>query len=336
MCNFPKGAINPFNRVSTNNIVQGNLSTVARTSNYQNSGSSSNSNNVDLVHDIVMMEDSDESIETDDEDEDYPPLTDAELEKELNTLKKVGTSASTRGQPLPQGAGYAPVLIKFTLLIAQPPKEDCSICMESLHNQSGFGSNIIGVLSLVKCNHMFHAACLQQMVKDSPHHLQCPACKTFHGYKIGTQPSGEMRARLIHQSLPGHNDCNTIEITYNIKSGIQGPEHPNPGQRYTTPGFPRVAFLPNNTKGTKVLSLLKEAFIRRLIFTVGTSVTSGAQNVVTWNEVHHKTEFQTRSGHGYPDPNYLDNVLMELSLHGVTDNDTSSTNNYFQPFTVTS
>lgn len=68
----------------------------------------------------------------------------------------------------------------------------------------------------------------------------------------------------------------------------------------------------------QVLGLLQEAWKRRLIFTVGTSVTSGTQNAVVWNEIHHKTEvFSNHSGHGYPDPNYLDNVLAELKIHGV-------------------
>lgn len=327
MCNFPIGAVNPFDK-NLNQSQQPNYSAVAGTSSYQ-SGSNNAYN--------VVMEDSDVSFETDDED--YPPgppLNDAELEIGLNKLRNVRSSDPTRGQPPPEGQGYASVLIKFTLLITGPPQEDCSICMESLQNESGFGSNLRGVLSLTKCHHMFHSACLQQMVKDSPHHLQCPSCKTFHGHKIGIQPAGEMRVRSIHRPLPGYNDCSTIEINYNINSGTQGPEHPSPGQRYTAVGFPRVGYLPNNTKGRKVLSLLTKAFQRRLIFTVGTSVTSGMQNVVTWNEIHHKTEFQARSGHGYPDPNYLDNVLMELSLHGVTDADeNSSLKNNFQPFTIT-
>ena len=39
----------------------------------------------------------------------------------------------------------------------------------------------------------------------------------------------------------------------------------------------------------KVLRLLKEAFDARLTFTVGRSVTSGQDNIVTWNDIHHKT-----------------------------------------------
>ena len=37
------------------------------------------------------------------------------------------------------------------------------------------------------------------------------------------------------------------------------------------------------------LQLLHKAFEARMTFTVGTSVTSGAQNVVVWNDIHHKT-----------------------------------------------
>ncbi len=69
----------------------------------------------------------------------------------------------------------------------------------------------------------------------------------------------------------------------------------------------------------KVLRLLQIAWDRKLIFTIATSVTTGAQNAVVWNEIHHKTEgFSNNSGHGYPDPHYLDNVLQELKLQGVS------------------
>ena len=71
-----------------------------------------------------------------------------------------------------------------------------------------------------------------------------------------------------------------------------------------------------------MLKLLRKAWERRLTFTVGQSVTTGEQGTVVWNEIHHKTEFgSNHSGHGYPDPNYLDNVTMELSIQGVTDSD---------------
>jgi len=47
--------------------------------------------------------------------------------------------------------------------------------------------------------------------------------------------------------------------------------------------------LPDNHKGREVLKLLQRAFSQKLIFTVGRSTTRGADNVVTWNDIHHKT-----------------------------------------------
>ncbi len=87
--------------------------------------------------------------------------------------------------------------------------------------------------------------------------------------------------------LPGYGDCGTIEIHYDIPNGTQSKLHPHPGKMFH--GAYRVAYLPDNFEGREVLQLLKRAFDARLIFTVGTSVTSGQTDVVTWNDVHHKT-----------------------------------------------
>lgn len=65
--------------------------------------------------------------------------------------------------------------------------------------------------------------------------------------------------------------------------------------------------------------MLHVAWDRKLTFTIGTSVTTGAVDTVVWNEIHHKTELSNYNGHGYPDPNYLDNVLMELAAQGVSE-----------------
>ncbi|KAM9176830.1 putative E3 ubiquitin-protein ligase DTX2 isoform 2-T2 [Mergus octosetaceus] len=210
-----------------------------------------------------------------------------------------------------------------------PADEDCIICMEKLASPSGYSDTcecstikpeMVG--RLTSCQHSFHMLCVLAMYsngnKDGS--LQCPSCKTIYGEKTGTQPKGRMEVSTFPQSLPGHKDCGTIQIVYHISRGIQGPEHPNPGMPYTARGFPRYCYLPDNEKGRKVLELLKVAWKRRLIFTVGTSSTTGESNTVVWNEIHHKTEMDTNlSGHGYPDPNYLDNVLAELAAQGVTE-----------------
>ena len=54
-------------------------------------------------------------------------------------------------------------------------------------------------------------------------------------------------------------------------------------------------------------------------------MTTGATNTIVWNEIHHKTESTSNaSGHGYPDPAYLDNVTAELAAQGVEEGDDSS------------
>lgn len=160
-----------------------------------------------------------------------------------------------------------------------------------------------------------------------------------------------MEFHLIPHSLPGFADTQTIRIVYDIPTGIQvnpqgpqpqlsappptprlhlwsetllpslqGPEHPNPGKKFTARGFPRHCYLPNNEKGRKVLRMLITAWERRLIFTIGTSNTTGESDTVVWNEIHHKTEFGSNlTGHGYPDASYLDNVLAELTAQGVSE-----------------
>nr|XP_055195723.1 probable E3 ubiquitin-protein ligase DTX2 isoform X2 [Nyctereutes procyonoides] len=221
------------------------------------------------------------------------------------------------------------VIKKYTEELKMASDEDCIICMEKLSVVSGYSdvthSKTIGPVAvgrLAKCSHAFHLLCLLAMYcngnKDGS--LQCPSCKTIYGEKTGTQPRGKMEVFKFQVSLPGHEDCGTILIVYNIPHGIQGPEHPNPGKPFTARGFPRQCYLPDNAQGRKVLELLKVAWKRRLIFTVGTSSTTGETDTVVWNEIHHKTEMDRNvTGHGYPDPNYLQNVLAELAAQGVTE-----------------
>ncbi|XP_051847838.1 probable E3 ubiquitin-protein ligase DTX2 isoform X3 [Antechinus flavipes] len=221
------------------------------------------------------------------------------------------------------------VLRNYSEELKTPPDEDCIICMEKLSTPSGYGDVIeskkIGpdaVGRLTRCSHAFHLLCMLAMYQtgNKDGSLQCPSCKTIYGEKTGTQPKGKMEFAVFKASLPGHEDCGTIEIIYNIPRGIQGPEHPNPGKPFTARGFPRHCYLPDNAQGRKVLELLKVAWKRRLIFTVGTSSTTGETDTVVWNEIHHKTEMgHNVTGHGYPDPNYLDNVLAELAAQGVTE-----------------
>ncbi|KAK7915949.1 hypothetical protein WMY93_011710 [Mugilogobius chulae] len=93
-------------------------------------------------------------------------------------------------------------------------------------------------------------------------------------------------------------------------------KHPHPGQIYH--GTYRTAYLPDNQEGREVLQLLKRAFDQKLIFTVGVSRTSGMDNMVTWNGIHHKTSMHGGPQcFGYPDPHYLSRVKDELKAKGI-------------------
>ncbi|KAM6939718.1 E3 ubiquitin-protein ligase DTX4-like [Xenentodon cancila] len=226
------------------------------------------------------------------------------------------------------------VVKRYLQKVKSPPEEDCTICMEPLGGPSGYKGPGVGPISraesvgrLAQCGHQYHFQCLVAMYnngnKDGS--LQCPTCKTIYGVKTGNQPAGKMEYHVIPHSLPGHPDSKTIRIIYNIPPGIQGPEHPNPGKPYTARGFPRHCYLPDSEKGRKVLKLLLVAWDRRLVFSVGTSSTTGESDTVIWNEVHHKTEFGSNlTGHGFPDPGHLDNVLEELRAQGITEDDATS------------
>ncbi|XP_014427903.2 E3 ubiquitin-protein ligase DTX4 isoform X1 [Pelodiscus sinensis] len=253
-----------------------------------------------------------------------PPVSKSEIKSipgVANTCRKTTKKQAKKGKTPEE------VLKKYLQKVRHPPDEDCTICMERLSTPSGYKGpqpaikpDLVGKLS--KCGHVYHLHCLVAMYnngnKDGS--LQCPTCKTIYGVKTGTQPPGKMEYHLIPHSLPGHPDCKTIRIIYNIPPGVQGPEHPNPGKSFTARGFPRHCYLPDSEKGRKVLKLLLVAWDRRLIFAIGTSSTTGESDTVIWNEIHHKTEFGSNlTGHGYPDTNYLDNVLAELAVQGITE-----------------
>jgi len=192
-------------------------------------------------------------------------------------------------------------------------KHSCSICCDPLSNEDS--------VSLTICGHNFHSSCIQQLISHQAgqQYLQCPLCQTIHGVKTGNQPAnGKMMFRKHNAQVPGYPGCGMIVIRYIMEPGVQEDIHPNPGKPFHAKGFPRTAFLPDNQKGNRVLQMLVKAFQRRLIFTVGSSLSRGEDDCVTWNGIHHKTQLQDiGNGHGYPDFCYLDRVMEELKQKGV-------------------
>ena len=63
--------------------------------------------------------------------------------------------------------------------------------------------------------------------------------------------------------------------------------HPSPGRPYRD--ISETAYLPNTEVGEMVCRMLKVAFRRKLVFTIGRCQTTGEDGVVTWNGIRHDT-----------------------------------------------
>jgi len=195
---------------------------------------------------------------------------------------------------------------------APPPDETCSICID------GFDEG--KPVELTKCVgvHFFHLDCISPwLIKE----LRCPVCKSRYGVQTGLQPpNGTMMIKKDKRSLPGFEGYHTLAITYKVPSGVQGANHPSPGTKYH--GTERECYLPASPEGEEVCKLLQIAFDRRLIFTIGQSLTTGQKNCVIWNGIHHKTAIHGGAAqHAFPDPGFLERVKDELAEKGVTPDD---------------
>ncbi|MCW7554719.1 hypothetical protein NX722_19280 [Endozoicomonas gorgoniicola] len=184
----------------------------------------------------------------------------------------------------------------------------CPICLNN-------GSSGITVKTV--CNHQIHQLCLEGLLA-STHTNKCPVCRTPLTPIRGNQPAGTMSWVVIDDSCPGENTLEIIEITYRVLPGITIIS----GQEVHYPGETRTAYLPNHKKGRKALRMLRKAFEQGLVLTVGYSQTRRANNVVTWNDIPHKTQKRARpENHGYPDPHYVDRLIEILKEYGIRDPD---------------
>ena len=251
------------------------------------------------------------------------------LATKLQTNKLSGTQRFIREAPHESlsavGAGGAQTVHEAAQLVVSSARrvlvfaadDSCAICLEAFDAQ---GSPDGRGYQLSECGpHYFHAECIhKQLVRNG----KCAVCSKHYIVNTGNQPAGS--TMTVQTFAPGSGyslagypvDVGVIVIMYSVPSGIQGPEHPHPGVHYS--GTYRHAFLPDNPEGREVLQLLRICFDRRLTFTVGRSLTTGCDNVVTWNGVHHKTSTHGGPAYfGFPDDSYFFRVKLELKAKGI-------------------
>jgi len=121
-----------------------------------------------------------------------------------------------------------------------PQAHPCPICLNELHRDNSAKNPTV---SLSRCQHLMHLNCLNELILSQKSDLQkvsflcdffliptlinckfplfyqnlyieCPTCGIIYGDKKGNQPPGTMSWITIPKSLPGHEDCNTIQIIY--------------------------------------------------------------------------------------------------------------------------
>ena len=176
---------------------------------------------------------------------------------------------------------------------------DCTICNENLQCQGR-------IVQLKVCCHMFHQKCL---VRSSLHGNQCPSCGVYaNDEPQGKCPSGTMTIRKCeHIVCAGENNSDgSLVLTYKFPSGIQKVYHDRPGKPYGD--AERIAYLPNNRAGKKLLSRLKYAWSRGLLFSIETSRN---QDKIVWSSVPQKSSL--RGGRfGFPDPNFFTSANAKL------------------------
>nr|XP_019949812.1 PREDICTED: uncharacterized protein LOC109634025 [Paralichthys olivaceus] len=156
-----------------------------------------------------------------------------------------------------------------------------------------------------KCGTTLCSKCLDSV------HVHCRVCHAADPTPQGIQ--GKMSYSKLHFSLPGHNKDSAIKITYCIPDGIQGSDHPFPGNPFQGGVF--EAFLPDCEKSRKLLPRLEKAFRLGLTFRVKVKETEAR---VTWDSIPHKTSLQGgKSGKGYPDSSYLTRLSQVLTSHWI-------------------
>ena len=127
---------------------------------------------------------------------------------------------------------------------------------------------------------------------------------------LGTSPAATLTVQANNTPCPGFADSSsTFELYYDVPAGTQLSYHPFPGLPHD--GTKRVAYLPDTAEGRQLLTRIKVAFLRGLIFTIGRSLTSGRDHQVCWTEIPHKTGL-----HGgpfdFPDGNYIPKAHTKL------------------------
>lgn len=182
-----------------------------------------------------------------------------------------------------------------SILASNDEHKSCVICMSDfLENEE--------IQKLKKCGHIFHKDCnISQYIETN---YKCPICSTPYGQSIGDMPPGTMIIDFLAASLSGFEGCDTIVIYFDFPRGS------------TYEKETRIAYLPDNIQGREIMELFIQGWKRRLLFTIGYSLTRSMNNCIIYNGIHMKTH-RDNGSYGYPDDDYLNRVKEEFHAKNI-------------------
>jgi deltex-like protein len=202
-------------------------------------------------------------------------------------------------------------IIDNSVIIQYTDMDKCEICLENATSEKP-------LIKMNECSgtHYFHKSCIKDWLNIK---MECPYCKIpFPGVVPGPQPNNGIMAISINTTItiPGESTSGAIAIVFSFDNGIQDNRHSSPSQPYT--GTSRSVYLPNSIEGQNALKRIKYAWDIRILFNVGTSLTTGKTNCVIWNGIPFKTRLDGGPAlHGYPDPGYLAELNSALDAQNI-------------------
>ncbi|XP_056405087.1 uncharacterized protein LOC130296986 [Hyla sarda] len=155
-------------------------------------------------------------------------------------------------------------------------------------------------------------------VQTSSGQMQCVKCFAASVITaLNEAAKAPLRASMSHTAmslrLPGYEKDTSLKIIYEVPDGVQGVGDPQPGCQYKGGRF--EAYLPDNRKGRKLLSLLQRALDQGLIFQVKAFETG---EEVTWYKIPHKTSPDGgKAKNGFPDSTYVRDTITLLYQYGI-------------------
>lgn len=113
--------------------------------------------------------------------------------------------------------------------------------------------------------------------------------------------------KLLDESCDGYEKLKTIMVTFEIEDGIQSNNHPRPGLPYK--GTTKKVYLPEVAEHREILAFYEKALHTGRLFKIAFSRTHDDYRVLLNQDVLLKTSLHGGGRFGYPDYNYIKDLL---------------------------